>query len=116
MLIIIIISIADRDMTKGTGSERFERESLLIKGLYGIIKGALSFQVWIEKILKDLEYSKLNYDIARGVYLKTIQDDVVRILRHSDDFRISASQIRRCRATTMTDDYDRGSKCGHIVG
>ena len=57
-----------------------------------------------------------NYDIARGVYLKTIQDDVVRILRHSDDFRISASQIRRCRATTMTDDYDRGSKCGHIVG
>jgi hypothetical protein len=64
------------------------------------------------------EFSKTwnNYDIARGVYLKTIQDDVVRILRHSDDFRISASQFRRCRATTMTDDYDRGSKCGHIVG
>ena len=59
-----------------------------MKGLYGIIKGALTFQVWMEKILKDLEYSKLNYDIARGVYLKTIQDDVVRILRHSDDLVI----------------------------
>jgi hypothetical protein len=103
-----------------------------VKGLYGSIKSALSFQVWIEKILKDLEYSKC--DIARGVYLKTVQDDVVRILRHSDDFRISAtdehhlderiellrSQVRttpfkhvteflgcqftRYKATTMTED------------
>ena len=76
----------------------------------------------------------MNYDIARGVYLKTIQDDVVRILRHSDDSRISAieehyldeqvellrsqvcttpfkhvtkfleCQFRRYRATTMTED------------
>ena len=85
-----LVVIADRDMTEGTGSERFERESLLLKGLYGSIKGALSFQVWIEKILKDLDYSKC--DIARGVYLKTVQDDMVRILRHSDDFRISATE------------------------
>ena len=39
--------------------------------------------------LEEIEYQKC--DVARGVYLITIEDEVVRLYRHSDDFRISTS-------------------------
>ena len=83
-----LIVIADSIMQSGVGNERFERESLLLKGLYGSTKGALSFQVWADMMLAEIDYRKC--DVARGVYLKTIEDDLVRLYRHSDDFRISA--------------------------
>jgi hypothetical protein len=34
----------------------------------------------------------LKCDVARGVYMKTVQDDIVRLYRHSDDFKISAKK------------------------
>ena len=85
-----LVVIADKDMTEGTGDERFERESLLLKGLYGSIKGALSFQVWVEQKLQEISYQKCS--IARGVYMKELaQGNIVRLLRHSDDFLLSAN-------------------------
>jgi hypothetical protein len=38
--------------------------------------------------LAEVGYRKC--DVARGVYLKNIEDDIIRLYRHSDDFRISA--------------------------
>jgi len=89
-----LVVIADKDMTEGTGMERFERESLLLKGLYGSIKGALSFQVWVESKLQEINYHKCS--IARGVYMKEEhQGDIVRLLRHSDDFLLSANSVEK---------------------
>lgn len=78
-----LVVIADKDMAEGIGIERFEQESVLLKGLYGSTKGALSFQVWVEKIINDMGFKKC--DVARGAYLKTVDDEVIRMLRHSDD-------------------------------
>lgn len=63
------------------------RESLLHKGLYGSTKGALSFQVWVEEKLESIGYRKCV--CARSVYVKNAENDIVRLLRHSDDFRVS---------------------------
>ena len=84
-----LVVIADEMMTSGEGMERFDRESLLLKALYGSIKGAISFQVWADMKLAEINYLKC--DVARGVYIKTIEDEVVRLYRHSDDFKISTS-------------------------
>ena len=63
--------------------------SILNKGLYGTIKGALSFQEWVDKKFNNMEYRKC--DITRGVYIKQCKnDDYMRIYRHSDDFRVSS--------------------------
>ena len=83
-----LVVIADKIMIQGRGIERFERESLLLKGLYGSTKGALSFQVWVDQKLSEISYQKC--DIARGVYLKMIDENIIRLYRHSDDFRLSA--------------------------
>jgi len=83
-----LVVLADKIMQSGEGNERFCKESLLLKGLYGSTKGALSFQVWADSKLAEINYMKC--DVARGVYLKTIEDDIVRLYRHSDDFRLSA--------------------------
>ena len=84
-----LVVIADRSMTSGQGMEAFAQESLLLKGLYGSIKGALSFQVWADTKLANIGYKKC--DIARGVYTKlNSEGDIVRLYRHSDDFKISA--------------------------
>ena len=73
------------------GLRGFPRESLLNKGLYGSRAGALSWQVWIDDKMKDLEYRKLQ--VCRGVYMKTLPDgEQVRAYRHSDDFRMSCAQ------------------------
>ena len=40
--------------------------------------------------LAEIGYAKC--DVARGVYLKTVADDIVRLYRHSDDFRLSCSK------------------------
>ena len=86
-----LVVIADRDMIEGaTDMDRLNRESLLLKGLYGSIKGALSFQVWADMQLAKIQYVKC--DVARGVYMKTLEDDIIRLYRHSDDFRISMSK------------------------
>lgn len=64
------------------------RESLLNKGLYGSKAGALSWQVWIDDVMKGLEFRKLL--IARGVYAKRgPSGKMVRAFRHADDFRFS---------------------------
>jgi hypothetical protein len=67
------------------------RLSLLNKGLYGTIKGALSFQVWADdKFVNEMKYRKC--DVARGVYIKQDDDmNVTRVFRHSDDFRVSST-------------------------
>lgn len=83
-----LVVIADKSMTSGTGVESFAQESLLIKGLYGSTKGALSFQVWADSKLDNIGYKKC--DVARGVYVKQRGEDLVRLYRHSDDFKISA--------------------------
>jgi hypothetical protein len=64
------------------------RVSILNKGLYGTIKGALSFQVWVDDKMNSMGYKKC--DVARGVYLKRNGDDITRVYRHSDDFRVSS--------------------------
>jgi len=86
-----LVVIADSVMTSGEGMERLSKESVLIKGLYGSTKGALSFQVWADMKLGEIGYQKC--DVARGVYLKTTEEEVVRLYRHSDDdFRVSATK------------------------
>lgn len=82
-----LVVIADEEMMKGEGMEGLSRESLLLKGLYGSTKGALSFQVWADEKLSEVGYKKC--DVARGVYLKEVQNAVVRLYRHSDDFKLS---------------------------
>jgi hypothetical protein len=85
-----LVVIADRDMIDGDNPmEKLERENLLVKGLYGSTKGALSFQVWADSKLDEIGYQKC--DVARGVYMKRNEDNVVRLYRHSDDFKISAN-------------------------
>jgi hypothetical protein len=72
------------------GLEGFPRQSLLNKGLYGSRGGALSWQVWIDDKMKDLEYRKM--DVCRGVYTKEVANgELMRAYRHSDDFRLSCS-------------------------
>lgn len=66
------------------------RMSLLHKGLYGSTKGALSFQVWVDEKLNKMGYQKC--DSARSVYIKRIQEEIIRLLRHSDDFRVSTQK------------------------
>ena len=83
-----LVVIADEDMMQGEGVECLGKESLLLKGLYGTTKGALSFQVWADTQLGDIGYQKC--DVARGVYLKAMHKELVRLLRHSDDMKISA--------------------------
>ena len=73
------------------GLRGFPRESLLNKGLYGSRAGALSWQVWIDDKMKDLDYRKLQ--VCRGVYMKTLPNgEQVRAYRHSDDFRMSCAE------------------------
>jgi hypothetical protein len=85
-----LVVIADDDMTGGEGIECLERESVLLKGLYGSTKGALSFQVWADMKLAEIGYLKC--DVARGVYLKALREEIIRLYRHSDDFKISAKE------------------------
>jgi hypothetical protein len=68
--------------------EMLPKLSMLHKGLYGSTKGALSFQVWVDDKLSNIGYSKCQS--ARSVYIKK-GSSTVRLLRHSDDFRISTS-------------------------
>jgi uncharacterized protein with GYD domain len=70
------------------GLKGLPRMSLLNKGLYGSRGGALSWQVWIDGKLKDLDFVKLQ--VCRGVYIKKeLNGEPVRAYRHSDDFRMS---------------------------
>lgn len=70
------------------------RLSMLHKGLYGSTKGALNFQVWVDDKLSNIGYSKCQS--ARSVYIKKGKDgNTVRLLRHSDDFRISMTFEKR---------------------
>jgi hypothetical protein len=88
-----LVVIADEMMMSGEGNESFARESLLLKALYGSTKGAISFQVWADNKLSEINYVKC--DVARGVYMKQVEDEVVRLYRHSDDFKISTSLNKR---------------------
>ena len=79
-----IVVIAPPDMAG------LPREALLNKGLYGSRAGALSWEVFIDGIMKALEYNKLQ--VARGVYIKKLDSgEWLRAYRHSDDFRLSSS-------------------------
>lgn len=74
------------------GMRGFPRESLLNKGLYGSKGGALSWQVWIDGKMRDLDFRKL--EVCRGVYLKRLpSNEAVRAYRHSDDFRMSSADV-----------------------
>jgi hypothetical protein len=53
-----LVVIADSVMTGGEGMERLSKESVLIKGLYGSTKGALSFQVWADMKLGVISVTK----------------------------------------------------------
>jgi hypothetical protein len=88
-----LVVIADEMMTSGQGNEKFDKESLLLKALYGSTKGAISFQVWADMKLAEVNYLKC--DVARGMYIKTVKDEVVRLYRHSDDFKISTSENKQ---------------------
>jgi hypothetical protein len=78
-----IVVMAPPDM------EGLPRESLLDKGLYGTRGGALSWQIWVDGKMSILDYMKL--DVARGVYVKKLESgELVRVYRHSDDFRFSS--------------------------
>lgn len=82
-----IVIIAHKDMIG------LPRISLLNKGLYGTKGGALSWQIWIDdKMVRELHYEKK--DVARGIYTKQLDTgEYVRIYRHSDDLRISSTNI-----------------------
>jgi hypothetical protein len=78
-----IVIIAAPDM------QGVPRESLLNKGLYGSRAGALSWERWINDKMDGLGYQKA--DVARSVYLKKLESgELLRALRHSDDFRLSS--------------------------
>jgi hypothetical protein len=65
------------------------RECLLNKGLYGSRAGALSWQQWIDDKMLGLGFEKLM--VARSVYKKRLASgELMRALRHSDDFRTSS--------------------------
>ena len=66
-----------------------EKYSLLNKALYGTKGGALSWELWIDAKLKGNGLRKC--DVARGMYLHGQSGDMVRLLRHSDDFRVAAA-------------------------
>jgi hypothetical protein len=62
---------------------------VLNKGLYGTLKGALGWEKWIEgKVCGDMEFVKC--DLSRSIYTKEVNGQMVRMFRHSDDFRISS--------------------------
>jgi len=64
------------------------RVGLLNKGLYGTLKGALGWERWVEeKICREGGFRKC--DVPRSVYTMERGGDVVRLFRHSDDFRMS---------------------------
>ena len=64
--------------------------AILKKGLYGERRAALGWELYIDGIMTDLMWKKL--DICRGMYRKDRPDGViVRALRHSDDLKLSAS-------------------------
>lgn len=74
------------------GLRGFPRESLLNKGLYGTKGGALSWQIWIDSKMRELDFQKL--EVCRGVYLKRLPSgEVLRAYRHSDDFRMSSADV-----------------------
>jgi hypothetical protein len=78
-----IVIVAGKDI------QGVPRESLLNKGLYGSKGGALSWEKWINAKMDSFGYYKA--DVARGVYLKRMESgELVRALRHSDDFRMSS--------------------------
>lgn len=65
------------------------RESLLNKGLYGSKGGALSWELWINDKMD--KFGFVRAVIARSLYLKrTESGELLRALRHSDDFRTSS--------------------------
>lgn len=61
---------------------------ILNKGLYGTLKGARGWEVWIEKKLAEINFTKCA--IPRSVYIREDDGIVTRLLRHSDDFRMSS--------------------------
>jgi hypothetical protein len=72
--------------------EMLPRMSMLHKGLYGSTKGALSFQVWVDEKLNKIGYKKCQS--ARSVYIKKVHEEMIRLLRHSDDFRLSTQETQ----------------------
>lgn len=65
------------------------RMGILNKGLYGTLKGALGWEVWVEKKLLDVNgFTKCV--IPRSIYIKEENGCIARLLRHSDDFRLSS--------------------------
>jgi hypothetical protein len=83
---------------------------LLDKGLYGAKKSALGFQLWTEDKLLKMHYIKMN--IAKSIYVKRVGGAVIRIYRHSDDFRISCTnlEILHAEMTALSLEFNFGEK------
>jgi hypothetical protein len=76
-----------------------DERMLMNKGMYGSKSGALSWEIWFDsKAVTEREFRELQ--IAKSVYVKKIEDVVVRMYRHSDDIRVSCADevilIREC--------------------
>jgi hypothetical protein len=57
------------------------------KGVYGTRSGAVSYEIWFEdKAINQRQFAKCY--IARSVYLKVVEDAIVRLFRHSDDCKL----------------------------
>jgi hypothetical protein len=102
----------DRNLVVITSSIPAFGEALMLldKGLYGAKKSALSFQVWTDEKLVKLKYVKMN--IAKSIYIKRVNDRVIRIYRHSDDFRISCTNLEVLQAEiiVLEVEFDFGEK------
>jgi hypothetical protein len=84
-------------------------KGLLNKGLYGTLKGALGWEVWIDKrIIGEMEFKKCS--IPRGMYVKVEDEAVTRLYRHSDDFRMSSKDPERMRKTA--DEFSKRVRMG----
>ena len=69
------------------------------KGIYGTRSAALSWENWFNnKAVNCLQFNKCL--IAKSVYLKLVDNEPVRLLRHSDDCRMSCSDITILDAVT----------------
>lgn len=95
------------------------KKGLLNKGLYGILKGALGWEKWAEKkIVGNLKFNKCL--VARSMYHKRICGQVVRLYRHTDDFRMSCKhmEVLMSQATDLSNEIRMGEwkKCDRFLG
>ena len=79
--------------SKGASKFGMKRIMLLNKGGYGTKGGAISWEIWFDKQAVDIRgFSKCR--LAQCVYTKKVENEIVRLFRHSDDIRMSCKNLK----------------------